>query len=96
MTEETAPETSNLYMELKNEMTSQMDALRQSFDAYKEEKETELAQLKEDNKQLQRALIKETFSPAEQPKQEPTEEELYANKVQALAARSKELMKQVI
>lgn len=89
-------EQANPYEELKNEMASQMKELRDSFNAYKEEKESELAQLKEDNKNLQRALIKETFSPTEAPKQEPTEEEKYVAKIEALAARSKQLMKEVI
>lgn len=85
---------SNPYEELKNEMASQMNELRASFESYRDEKEKELSQLKEDNKNLQRALIRETFSPSETPKQEPTEEELYRTRILSRAERSLELMKQ--
>lgn len=84
----------NPYEELKNEMASQMNELRASFESYRDEKEKELTQLKEDNKSLQRALIRETFSPSEAPKQEPTEEEQYRSKILSLSERSLELMKQ--
>ena len=93
MSDEPIETISNPYEELKNEMASQMNELRTSFESYRDEKEKELAQLKEDNKNLQRALIRETFSPSETPKQEPTEEEQYRTRVLSRAERSLELMR---
>lgn len=96
MTDEPASETVNPYEELKAEMVSQMNDLRTAFDSYKEEKEKELTQLKEDNKNLQRALIRETFSPVAAPEPEQTEEQRYKEKIIALAERASHKMKEVI
>lgn len=95
MTDSEEPiQVTNPYEELKNEMQSQMDALRQSFDAYKEEKEKEISDLQEANKGLQRALVREAFSPVAAPTEEPTEQEKYKQKVLSMTERSIQLMKQ--
>ena len=99
MTEEKAdeqPKYSDDYLKLKEELNAQFNELKASFEASNKEKDDIIAQLKEQNQGLQRALVRSAVSdpPKEEPK-EPTEEELYQQEVDTLAKKTMEYMKEL-
>lgn len=84
----------NPYEQLRDEMRAQMDALRVSFETYKTEKEQQIAELEQSNKDLQRALVRDAFTTVNQNTvTEPSEQDLYAQKILELSEKSLNLMK---
>lgn len=79
---------------LRDEMNAQFNELKASFEASIREKDDLIAQLKEQNTGLQRALVRSAVM--DPPKQEhvPTEEELYQEKVKMLSDKTLKMMKQ--
>lgn len=81
---------------LKEEFEKQLNDLRSEFQSSMSEKDATIEQLKSDNEELRRSLVRSalTSAPAE-PAPEKTEEELYQEKVTALYERSKQYQKMI-
>lgn len=82
--------TDNAYETLRNEMQAQYNSLKESFEHSNLEKDELIAQLKSQNEDLQRALVRSAFTvpqPSEQPK---TEEQLYQDKINAILDKAKQ------
>lgn len=79
-------------VQLRDEMQAQFAELKTSFEASLKEKDDMIVQLKEQNTSLQRALVRSAVTDA--PKQETpkSEEELYKEKIDKLAERTKHFM----
>ena len=74
------------------EMQSQYTALKASFEQSTKEKDELISELKKTNEELKRAVVRSAFSPAPaEEKQEPTEEELYAQRINRIFEKSKKL-----
>lgn len=76
--------------QLRDEMNAQYAALKASFEQSSKEKDDKITALESENKDLKTALLKSAFT--ERPEPEPTpksDEELYAEKINALYEKSK-------
>ena len=90
MTDEPVPETVNPYDTLKQEMQAQYNELKSAFEASTKEKDDLIAELKQSNQDLQRALLRSAFT--EGPSQsEPvkTPEQEYEENIKTLFEKSK-------
>lgn len=74
--------------QLRNEMNEQYNALKESFESSLKEKDDELVKLREENKDLHRALTRSAFSDRPEPPKEKTPEEIYQEKVDALSKKT--------
>ena len=79
---------------LRDEMNAQFNELKQSFEASLKEKDELIAQLKEQNTGLQRALVRSAVMDPPKAEEPKTEEQLYADEVERLSKRTIEIMKQ--
>ena len=89
MTDEPVPEA-NPYEQLKSEMQAQYNELKSAFEASTKEKDDLIAELKQSNQDLQRALLRSAFT--EGPSQsEPvkTPEQEYEENIKTLFEKSK-------
>ena len=90
MTEED-PQASqaDLISQLRDEFASQISALKSSFEEDNAKLSSENAALKQQNEDLQRALIRTATVPDEHNvAQPPSEEDLYREQVQAIAQKA--------
>ena len=87
-------DSSDLIAQLRDDFAAQISELKQSTDALIEAQRKQIEQLEADKKGLQAALVKSatTTPPAEAPKPK-TEEEIYNEKIEALAKKGLEDMK---
>lgn len=92
MEPEIVPEVEKSPIEqLRDEMNAQYNALKASFEQSSKEKDESIASLQEENKQLKTALLKSAFTERPEPQPAPpTEEELYAEKINTLYEKSKQ------
>ena len=96
MTDEPTPEKVNPYDQLKSEMQAQYNELKSAFEASTKEKDDLIAELKQSNQDLQRALLRSAFT--EGPSQsEPvkTPEQEYEEKIKALYEKSKNYQRMI-
>ena len=94
MTDEPTPD--NPYEQLKSEMQAQYNELKSAFEASTREKDDLIAELKQSNQDLQRALLRSAFT--EGPSQSApvkTPEQEYEEKIQDLFTRSKEYQRMI-
>ena len=82
------PEESEIMASLRDEMSAQFSEMKASFEAGVREKDAEIEQLKEQNKGLQRALVRSAVM--EPPRQEipKTREQKYAEHIGDLAGKT--------
>lgn len=82
------PEESEIMASLRDEMSAQFSEMKASFEASVREKDAEIEQLKEQNKGLQRALVRSAVM--EPPRQEipKTQEQKYAEHIGGLAVKT--------
>ena len=81
---------------LRDEFTAQFNTLKQSFESELNTLKTENSQLKENNDELKRALVRSAINPAPAKTDEPkTPEQLYKEQVDACAKRTLELMSSI-
>lgn len=73
------------------EMQTQYQALKDSFDQANKDKDAIIAELKKQNEELSRAVVRSAFAPPAPEPKEPTPEELYAQKINDLFEKSKKL-----
>ena len=87
-------DSSDLIAQLRDDFAAQISELKQSTDALIEAQKKQIEQLEADKKGLQAALVKSATSapPVEAPRPK-TEEEIYNEKVEALAKKGLEDMK---
>lgn len=93
---ETEPETPSItdpVVQLRDEMNAQFNELKQSFETSLKEKDDLIAQLKEQNTGLQRALVRSAVMDPPKVEVPKTEEQIYADEVDRLAKRTIEIMK---
>lgn len=94
---EEEPVYSDDYVKLRDEMAEQIKTLKESFEASNKEKDELIQHLKDQNQELQRAVVRSAMT--EPPKVEehiPTEEELYAMERDRLITRTRENMKELM
>lgn len=95
--ESTPPETSEQPSEiekLRNEFQEQFATLKTSFETELKTKADENAALRKENEELHRALVRSAQLPSQTPPVQKTEQELYQERIAALAAKSREYEKQ--
>lgn len=86
----------NPYEQLKTEMQAQYNELKSAFENSTKEKDELIAQLKQSNQDLQRALLRSAFT--EGPSQSApvkTPEQEYEEKIKALYEKSKEYQRMI-
>lgn len=93
-------EQSNPYAELREEMNQQYTQLKESMEAMVKEKDAELEKLREENKNLHRALVRQAFEPAQgvpddSKSEEDVKKEKHGKEVELRLKRTKEMMKWV-
>lgn len=89
MTDEPVPEA-NPYEQLKSEMQAQYNELKSAFEASTKEKDDLIAELKQSNQDLQRALLRSAFTEGpSQPAPEKTPEQEYEENIKTLFEKSK-------
>ena len=87
------PKESDLLAQIRQEMQEQFAAFKTETEAVLEAQKAQIAQLEADKASLQAALVKSATSPPPVKEPEKTEEDLYREKVEALAEKGLELMK---
>ena len=88
MTDEPTPD--NPYEQLKSEMQAQYNELKSAFEASTKEKDDLIAELKQSNQDLQRALLRSAFTEGpSQPAPEKTPEQEYEENIKTLFEKSK-------
>ena len=88
MTDEPTPD--NPYEQLKSEMQAQYNELKSAFEASTKEKDDLIAELKQSNQDLQRALLRSAFTEGpSQPEPEKTPEQEYEENIKTLFEKSK-------
>lgn len=83
----------NPYETLKAEMQSQYMALKDSFEQSNREKDELIAQLKEQNENLNRALLRSAFTTPVQTEPVKTEEQLYQDRISDILNKAKQFSK---
>ena len=73
---------------LRNEFQEQFATLKSSFETELAKSKEENSALKKENAELNRALVRSAQLPPQQAPVQKTEEELYAEKINAIAAKS--------
>ena len=90
MTDEPTPDNVNPYETLKSEMQAQYNELKSAFEASTKEKDDLIAELKQSNQDLQRALLRSAFTEGpSQPAPEKTPEQEYEENIKTLFEKSK-------
>ena len=84
--------TENPVASLRDEFRKEFDTLKASFEAELKALKTENESLKSQNTDLQRALIRSATVPENPAPAPKTEEQLYAEKIDALAKKTLERM----
>lgn len=84
--------TENPVEVLRNEFQAQFTAMRESFDAQLKQLTSENESLKTQNNDLQRALVRSATVPATEQPAPKTEEQLYAEQIDALAKKTLQRM----
>lgn len=94
MAEEQPDNIADPVVQLRDEMNAQFSELKASFEQTLKEKDELIEKLKEQNTGLQRALVRSAVT--DPPRQKPvkSDEELYQEKIKALAERTRQYMKQ--
>ena len=83
------PETPKLSAESpRDEFMQQFAALRESFESQLKELKDQNAELKSQNTELSRALVRSATVPQPEPVVEKTEQEIYQEKIDALAKKT--------
>lgn len=86
----------NPYEQLKTEMQAQYNELKSAFEASTKEKDDLIAELKQSNQDLQRALLRSAFTEGpSQPAPEKTPEQEYEENIKNLFERSKEYQRMI-
>ena len=86
-------ETVDDYAKLRDEMAQQFKELKDSFEASNKEKDEIIAQLREQNQGLQRALVRSAMTEPPVQEKEPTPEERYYAERDRLVQLTKERMR---
>lgn len=87
------PKESDLLAQIRQEMQEQFAAFKKETETVLEAQKAQIAQLEADKASLQAALVKSATSPPPVKEPEKTEEDLYRERVEALAEKGLELMK---
>ena len=89
MTEDpqTATDASELIAQLRDEMQAQYNELKASTEQVIEAQKAQIEKLEAEKAGLQAALVKSATAPAPEAPKEKTEEEIYREKVEALAQK---------
>lgn len=92
MSEETSQsnmdsQTSDPYAVMRDEMNTAMNELRTEFSKLMSEKDAELDKLRQENSNLQRAVVRNMMTP--QPEPAKSEQELYEERIMTLADRTR-------
>ena len=91
MSDETPTEV-NPIEQLRNEFAEQFNSLKTSFESSIKEKDDLIEQLQSHNKELERALIRSAVH--DPPAPQKSEQDIYNDKVKALADKTLSYMKQ--
>ena len=73
---------------LRNEFQEQFATLKTSFESELKKSSEENAALRKENEELHRALVRSAQLPPQQTPVQKTEQEIYAERINALAAKS--------
>lgn len=73
---------------LRNEFQEQFATLKTSFESELKKSTEENAALRKENEELHRALVRSAQLPPQQTSVQKTEQEIYAERINALAAKS--------
>ena len=95
--EQTSPESQEQPSEiekLRNEFQEQFTTLKSSFESELKKMNDENSSLKKENEELHRALIRSAQLPPQQVPVQKTEQEIYSERINALAAKSIAIEKQ--
>lgn len=76
---------------LRDEFQTQFTQLKTTFETENKKNLETISQLRKENEDLHRALIRSAQMPKEEPPPQKTEEEIYADKIIALSERSKQI-----
>lgn len=79
-------------VQLRDEMSAQFAELKASFETSLKEKDDIIAQLKEQNTGLQRALVRSAVTDPPKQEEPKTEQQLYEEKLAQLVERTKHYM----
>ena len=82
------PEQPSEIEKLRNEFQEQFATLKTSFESELKKATDENAALRKENEQLNRALVRSAQLPPQQAPVQKTEQEIYADRINALAAKS--------
>lgn len=91
--------TSDLITGLREDFQAQINALKEQQTKREEDYKSQIEQLKTDKEALQRALVREASLTPPQPTPRPpekTEEELYKERIEALAKKTNEIERYLI
>ena len=88
------PEQPSEIEKLRNEFQEQFATLKTSFESELKTKADENAALKKENEDLHRALVRSAQLPPQEVPVQKTEQELYQERISAIAAKSLEYEKQ--
>ena len=82
------PEQPSEIEKLRNEFQEQFATLKTSFESELKKSSEENAALRKENEELHRALVRSAQLPPQQAPVQKTEQEIYADRINALAAKS--------
>ena len=82
------PEQLSEIEKLRNEFQEQFATLKTSFESELKKSSEENAALRKENEELHRALVRSAQLPPQQTPVQKTEQEIYADRINALAAKS--------
>lgn len=95
MTDEPMPDV-NPYEQLKQEMQAQYNELKSAFEQSTKEKDDQIAELTESNKELQKALLRSAFTEGpSDPTPVKTPEQEYEENIKTLFERSKQIQRYI-
>ena len=83
-----APPADDAISKLRNEFQEQFNTLKETFDAENKKNLDTISKLTKENEDLHRALVRSAHPPPEQTAKEKTPEEIYQEKILALADKS--------
>ena len=88
------PEQPSEIEKLRNEFQEQFATLKTSFESELKTKTDEITSLRKENEDLHRALVRSAQLPPQESPVQKTEQELYQERISAIAAKSLEYEKQ--
>ena len=92
--EPNSPETQvDPIQSLRDEFAEQFATLKQSFESQLSERDETITKLKEENDSLHRALVRSAMTTPATPAPVKTEQDIYNERVQALAEKTLNLMR---